>query len=75
MSLVVRSKIQKRVGLVVLFKSFTGSADLVEVRKTLCRVGDWSSVRTQAIKLYSKFDMITDCLFMKIPVGAMELTT
>jgi hypothetical protein len=38
-------------------------------------LADWSSVRTQAIKLYSKFGMITECLFMELPVGAMELTT
>ena len=36
---------------------------------------DWSSVRTQEIKLYSKFGVITDCSFMKLPVWAMELTT
>jgi hypothetical protein len=38
---------------------------------------DWSSVRTQAIKLYNKFGMVTDCSFIKLPVGpiAMELTT
>jgi hypothetical protein len=40
MSLVVRWKPPKRVGLVVLFKRLTGSAELVKVRKTLCRVGD-----------------------------------
>jgi hypothetical protein len=40
MSLVVRWKIPKRVGLVVLFKSFTGSANLDKVRKILCRVVD-----------------------------------
>jgi hypothetical protein len=40
MSLVVRWKTPKRVGLVVLFKSFTGSADLDKVRKILCRVVD-----------------------------------
>jgi hypothetical protein len=40
MSLVVRWKIPKRVGLVVLFKSFTGSADLDKVRKILCKVVD-----------------------------------
>jgi hypothetical protein len=39
MSLVVRWKTPKRVGLVVLFKSLTGSAEL-KVRNTLCRVGD-----------------------------------
>jgi hypothetical protein len=37
---VVRWKTPKRIDLVVLFKSFTGSADLVKVRKTLCRVVD-----------------------------------
>ena len=36
---------------------------------------DWSSVRTQTIKLCKKIGMITDCSFMKLPVGAMELTT
>ena len=36
---------------------------------------DWSSVRTEAIKLYNKFGMVTDCSFIKLPVGAMELTT
>ena len=35
MSRVVRWKTPKRVGLVVLFKSLTGSAELVKVRKTL----------------------------------------
>ena len=36
---------------------------------------DWSSVRTHGIKLYNKFGMVTDCSFIKLPVGAMELTT
>jgi hypothetical protein len=44
MSLVVRWKTPKRVGLVVLFKSRTGSAELVKVRKTLCRVGDMFAI-------------------------------
>jgi len=30
----------KRVGLAVLFKNLTDSAELVKVRQTLCRVGD-----------------------------------
>jgi len=29
---------------------------------------DWASVRTKLIKLYNKFDMVTDCSFMKLPV-------
>jgi hypothetical protein len=44
MSLVVRWKTPKRVGLIVLFKSRTGSAELVKVRKTLCRVGDMFAI-------------------------------
>jgi hypothetical protein len=40
MSLVVRWKTPKRVGLVVLFKNFTGSTDLVKVRKILGIVVD-----------------------------------
>ena len=27
------------------------------------------SVRTNAIKLYNKFGMVTDCSFIKLPVG------
>jgi hypothetical protein len=30
---------------------------------------DWSSVITQAFKLYNKFDMVTDCSILKLPVG------
>ena len=30
---------------------------------------DWSSVRTHAIKLYNKFGMVTDCSFIKLPIG------
>jgi hypothetical protein len=30
---------------------------------------DWSSVRTHAIKLYNKFGMVTNCSFIKLPVG------
>jgi hypothetical protein len=36
---------------------------------------DWSSVRTQAIKLHNKFSIVIDCSFINLPVvGAMELT-
>jgi len=39
---VTRGKVKtpKRVGLVVLFKNLTGSAELVKVHKTLCRADD-----------------------------------
>ena len=39
---VTRGKVKtaKRVGLTVLFKILTGSADLLKVRQTLSRVGD-----------------------------------
>ena len=30
---------------------------------------DWFSVRTKLIKLYNKFGMVTDCSFIKLPVG------
>jgi hypothetical protein len=30
---------------------------------------DWSSVRTKLIKLYNKIGMVTDCSFIKLPVG------
>jgi hypothetical protein len=30
---------------------------------------DWSSVKTQVFKLYNKFDMVTDCSFLKLPGG------
>jgi hypothetical protein len=56
----------KRVGLAVLLKILTGSAELVKVRQTLSRVGDSFDI---------KFGMVTDCSFIKLPVGAMELTT
>ena len=38
---VTRCKLQtpERVGLAVLLKNLTGSAELVKVRQTLCRVG------------------------------------
>ena len=34
----------ERVGLDVLLKNLTGSAELVKVRQTLCRVGDSSNI-------------------------------
>jgi hypothetical protein len=43
---VTRCKVQtpERVGLAVLLKNLTGSAELVKVRQTLCRVSDSSNI-------------------------------
>jgi hypothetical protein len=43
---VTRCKVQtpEHVGLAVLLKNLTGSAELVKVRQTLCRVGDSSNI-------------------------------
>jgi hypothetical protein len=43
---VTRCKVQipEHVGLAVLLKYLTGSAELVKVRQTLCRVGDSSNI-------------------------------
>jgi len=30
---------------------------------------DWSSVRFETIKFYNKFGVVTDCSFIKLPVG------
>ena len=45
-SLINRCKVQtpEHVGLAVLLKNLTGSAKLVKVRQTLCRVGDSSNI-------------------------------
>jgi hypothetical protein len=73
----------ERIGMAVLLENLTGSAELVKVRQTLCRVGnssnipngilirrfDWLSVRTKLIKLYNKFGMVTDYSFIKLTVG------
>jgi hypothetical protein len=43
---VTRCKVQipERIGLAVLLINLTGSAELVNVRQTLCRVGDSSNI-------------------------------
>ena len=43
---VIRCKVQttERVDLAVLLKNLTGSAELVKVRQTLCRVSDSSNI-------------------------------
>jgi len=43
---VTRCKVQisEHVGLAVLLKYLTGSAELIKVRQTLCRVGDSSKI-------------------------------